>query len=180
MELAKSQYEIHEELAVAKIKEGILIAASHPEISCGAAAGLGLVVFKRPRRFLIRNTRRLFMSEESLLSDAEAKVNELRQSMNLVKNESRKLEERARKAVEEMERGQQALIKEGRGIQSELRFINRIEKETMGLKDVIREFPRRDASRFRSEVSTLSSQVKQEKKALNKTATKIINYGIAI
>ncbi|KAJ6845098.1 uncharacterized protein M6B38_288775 [Iris pallida] len=180
MEWAKNEYTVYEDLAVAKIKEGILVAASHPELSSGMVAGVGLVVLKRPRRFLIRKTRSLFMSEESLLSDAEAKMSKVRQSVNLVQNESRKLEERALKAEQEMKRGREALIKEGREIRGELRYINRIEKETMGLKELMRELPRRETSRFRSEISSLASQLNQEKKALTSTASRIINKGISI
>ncbi|XP_020573228.1 uncharacterized protein LOC110019760 [Phalaenopsis equestris] len=180
LKLVKSEYTAYEDLAVEKIKEGIYVAASHPGISFAVAGGVGLVVLKRPRSFIIRNTRRLFLSEESMLAGAESKVNDLRQSINLVKNESRKLGERALKAEEEMERGRKALIDEGRGIQTELHFIRKIEKDVMGLKDLIHELPRREASRYRSAVSNFVSQVKQEKKALSNTASKIVNYGIPI
>lgn len=47
------------------------------QTSSGVAAGLGLIVFKRPKRFLIHNTGRVFVSEEFVLSGAEDKVNEL-------------------------------------------------------------------------------------------------------
>ncbi|KAL0905321.1 hypothetical protein M5K25_023731 [Dendrobium thyrsiflorum] len=178
VKLVKSEYTAYEGLAVEKIKEGIYVAACYPGISLAVAGGVGLVVLKRPRSFLIRNTRRLFLSEESMLADAESKVNDLRQSINLVKNESRKLGERALKAEEEMERGRKALIDEGRGIQAELRFVRKIERDIMGLKDLINELPRREASRYRSVISNFVSQVKQEKKSLSNTASKIVNYGI--
>ncbi|XP_020694605.1 uncharacterized protein LOC110108338 [Dendrobium catenatum] len=176
----KSEYTAYEDLSVEKIKEGIYVAACHPGISLAVAGGVGLVVLKRPRSFLIRNTRRLFLSEESMLADAESKVNDLRQSVNLVKNESRKLGERALKAEEEMERGRKALIDEGRGIQAELRFVRKIERDIMGLKDLINELPRREASRYRSVISNFVSQVKHEKKSLSNTASKIVNYGIPL
>ncbi|RRT59896.1 hypothetical protein B296_00019086 [Ensete ventricosum] len=103
--------------------DGIVDAALHPALSCGIAAGLGLALLKGPRRFLIRNARRIFVSEEvgcsSMLSSAQVKVKELQQSVNLVTNESKKLE-----------------------------------------------------------VSTISSQIKQEKKALNGALSRIINHGI--
>ncbi|KAG0484842.1 hypothetical protein HPP92_008921 [Vanilla planifolia] len=180
IELVKNEYVEYEGFAVKKIKEGIYVAASHPSQSCAIIAGVGIVAFRRPRNFLIRNTRRLFLSEESMLADAESRVNELQQSINLVKNESRKLEERALKAEEELERGRKALMDEGRGVQAELRFVRKIEKEIFGLKDLINELPRREASQYRSAISSIVSQVKQEKKALSSTATKIVNKGIPI
>ncbi|RDX90196.1 hypothetical protein CR513_27967, partial [Mucuna pruriens] len=60
----KSQYNAYEDLLFGKIKEGVLVAASHPVITCGASAALGLLVLKRPRRVLYYNTLRLFASEE--------------------------------------------------------------------------------------------------------------------
>nr|XP_029123394.1 uncharacterized protein LOC105054975 isoform X2 [Elaeis guineensis] len=110
MEWVKGQYTVGEELVFGKIKEGVIVAASHPSLSLGIAGTAGLVLFKRPRRFVIWNVRRIFVSNESLLSDAQAKVNELRQSVNLVKNESKKLEERALKAEEEMREGRMKLM----------------------------------------------------------------------
>nr|KYP32655.1 hypothetical protein KK1_046593 [Cajanus cajan] len=60
----KSQYGAYEGLLFGKIKEGVLVAASHPVITCGAIAGSGLLVLKRPRRVVYYNTLRLFVSEE--------------------------------------------------------------------------------------------------------------------
>ncbi|XP_038970789.1 uncharacterized protein LOC103712238 [Phoenix dactylifera] len=178
MEWVQGQYAVGEELVFGKIKEGVIVASSHPNLSLGIAGTAGLVLFKRPRRFLIWNVRRIFVSNESLLSDAQANVNELRQSVNLVKNESKKLEERALKAEQEMREGRMKLIEEGRGIRNELRYVNKIERKASDLKDVINELPIGEASRYRSEVSALASQVKKEKKALNGALSKIINYGI--
>lgn len=180
VKLLRNEYTAYDHLVVEKIKEGIYVAASNPGLSCAVVGGVGLVALKRPRSLVIRNTRRLFLSEESMLADAESKVNDLRQSINLVKNESRKLGERAIKAEEEMERGRKALKDEGHRIQAELRFIRKIERDIMGLKDLISELPRREASQYRSTVSSFVSQVKQEKKALGNTASKIINNGIPL
>ncbi|WOK94927.1 hypothetical protein Cni_G03632 [Canna indica] len=180
IEWAKNQYTAAEEVAVAKIKEGIIDAASHPALSCGIAAGLGLVLFKRPRRFLIRNTRRIFVSEESLLSSAQTKVKELQQSMNMVTNESKKLEDRALRAMEDMKRGQRQLIEEGRLIQRQLNSADHIEKQIMSLKGRLTELPKADASRFKSQVSSINSHVRQEKRVLNGALMKIINHGIPL
>ncbi|XP_042431051.1 RGS1-HXK1-interacting protein 1-like isoform X1 [Zingiber officinale] len=180
IQVARDHYAATEEMAVAKIKEGIIEAATHPAMSCGIAAGLGLVLLKRPRRYLIRNTRRIFVSEESLLSSAEAKVKELQQSVNMVTNESKKLEDRATRALDEIKRGQRTLMEEGRQIQMQLNATNPVEKELMSLKDSLIELPKADASRYRSEVSAISSQIKQERKSLHGALSRIIDHGIPL
>ncbi|OVA07565.1 hypothetical protein BVC80_663g40 [Macleaya cordata] len=155
----KSEYSAYEDVFFGKIKEGILIAASHPTITCGTTVGLGLLVLKRPRRFLINNTSRLFMSEETLLSRADAKVKELRQSIDLVKGESEKLEKRAIQAEEEMRRGRTKLRQAGNQIQGVIRSAYKIERQARGLKDVLGELPSREASRFRSQFNFLQFTV---------------------
>nr|CAD1831127.1 unnamed protein product [Ananas comosus var. bracteatus] len=180
MESVKAMYEFHEEMAFAKIKEGVLLAASNPGLSSGIAAGLGLIFFRRPRNFLIQNARRLFVSEEVLLSSAKTKVNGLRQSVNLVTNERIKLMERASNAEKEFQKGRTDLMMEGRAIERELRYVRSIEKQAMGLKVALNELPRTQASPLRARASGLVSQVKKEKAALNGALTKIINYGIPV
>ncbi|TYJ96628.1 ATP-dependent DNA helicase SRS2-like protein [Cucumis melo var. makuwa] len=45
---AKSELAAYENLVFGKIRDGILVAASHPLISCGVATGMGFLVFKIP------------------------------------------------------------------------------------------------------------------------------------
>nr|XP_023882030.1 uncharacterized protein LOC111994392 isoform X1 [Quercus suber] len=208
----KSDYATYEDLLVGKIKEGVVIASSHPLITGGVAAGLGLTVLKRPRRFLYYKTLRLFASEESLLSRADSQVKELRQSIDLLKAESEKLEKRALHGEEELLRGRTklrfALImnsslcnycsllynelqsclnfsysiyrQAGKQIQGVIRSAYKIERQAGGLKDILGELPRTQASRFRSQVSKLASEAKRERVALTKEVTKISNYGISV
>ncbi|KAL0347654.1 UNVERIFIED_CONTAM: hypothetical protein Scaly_1781400 [Sesamum calycinum] len=88
----KSDYSTYEDIAFGKIKEGCLLAASHPLITTGAVLGVGFLGLKRTRQFFYYNTMRLLFSEETLLSRADAKVKQLRQSIDLLKAESEKLE----------------------------------------------------------------------------------------
>ncbi|XP_039134449.1 uncharacterized protein LOC120271835 [Dioscorea cayenensis subsp. rotundata] len=180
VEWIKMEYAAREDELFSKIKEGVAIAAAHPNLSAGVTVSLGLVAFKAPRRFLIHNTRRLFVSEEFLLSQAEAKVNQLRQSVNSVKNDIKKFEERASNAQNEMERGRQTLIDTGSKIHRELRYIDKLEREAMGLKEFISELPRREASEYRSQVSGVISKVKEDKKVLRQVISKMVNYGISV
>ncbi|KAI6702722.1 hypothetical protein NL676_011858 [Syzygium grande] len=176
----KSKYDAYEDIFFGKIKEGIEIAASHPMLTAGVVAGSGFIVLKRPRRFLYYSTLRLLMTEESMLSRADAKVKELRKSIDVLKAESEKLERRAQLAEEEMLRGRTKLRQAGKQIQSVIHSAYKIERQAGGLKDVIQELPRREASRFRSQVSNLASEAKQERNALTKEVSKITDYGISV
>ncbi|KAF7153717.1 hypothetical protein RHSIM_Rhsim01G0135700 [Rhododendron simsii] len=176
----KSDYVVYEDMVFGKIKEGIIVAASHPVASCSAAVGLGFLALKRPRRFLYYNTLRLFSNEEALLSRADTKVKELRQSIDLLKAESEKLEKRALQAEEELTRGRTKLRQAGKQIQGVIRSAYKIERQAGGLKDDLGELPRREASRFRSQVSNLALEAKRERNTLTKEVSKISNYGISV
>ncbi|KAJ3672658.1 hypothetical protein LUZ60_007379 [Juncus effusus] len=180
LEMLKSQYALHEEMSIGKIKEGVIIAASNPGLSFGIATGTGLVLLKGPRGFLIQSLRRIFVSNEVLLSSAKTEVNGLRQSVNLVTNENRKLMERSLIAEKQYEKGLSTLEQEGRNIQKQLNYIRGIENQARDLKEVLDQLPRAQASSFRSEASSGVSQVKKEKKALSSTLSKILNYGISV
>ncbi|XP_042504332.1 uncharacterized protein LOC122081322 isoform X2 [Macadamia integrifolia] len=147
----KSDYHAYEDVFIGKIKEGVVLAASHPMATCGVAAGLGFLTLKKPRLFLYHRTLRLFLSEESLVSRADAKVKELRQSLEQIKVESEKLEKRALEAEEEMRRGRTKLRQAGTQIQGVIRSAYKIEQQARGLKDILEELPRREASQFRSQ-----------------------------
>ncbi|KAL9245260.1 hypothetical protein vseg_018934 [Gypsophila vaccaria] len=176
----KVQYNEYEAKFFGKIKEGAAVAVSHPLISVGAATGLGIVAFKGPRKFLYYRTLRLFSSEEAMISRADAKVKELRQSCEQMKAEVEKLEKRASQAEEEMKRGRTKLRNAGNQIRKAVVSADKIEKQARGLKDVFAELPKQDASVFRSQVSNLVAEAKRERKALSKEVTKISNYGISI
>ncbi|KAJ8748970.1 hypothetical protein K2173_013409 [Erythroxylum novogranatense] len=180
LEEVKAQFGVYEGMLFGNIKDGVNIAASHPLTTSGIGIGLGLVALKRPRRFLYYSTKRLFLSEESMLSQADAKVKELRQSISFLKVESEKLERRASAAEEELIRGRTKLRQAGKQIQGVIRSAYKIERQAAGLKDVLRELPSREASRFRTQVSNLASEAKQEKNALIKEVNKISNYGISV
>ncbi|OMP00667.1 hypothetical protein COLO4_12468 [Corchorus olitorius] len=180
LEDVKSQLSVYEAMVFGKLKEGIAIAAEHPLITGGVAVGLGAVVLKRPRRLLYYKTLRLFQSEESLLSKADTRVKELRQSIDRLKAESEKLERGATVAEQELIRGRTKLRQAGKQIQSVMRSAYKIERQAAGLKDVLGDLPSREASRFRSQVSNLASQAKRERNTLGKEVSKISNYGIAV
>ncbi|KAI4354775.1 hypothetical protein L6164_003614 [Bauhinia variegata] len=176
----KFQYNAYEDLLFGKMKEGVLVAASHPMITCAVTAGLGLVVLKRPRRFLYHSTLRLLVSEETRIARAREQLKELRQSIDFMKLESEKLEKRALHGEEELLRGRNKLRQAGKQIRSVINSAYKIERRAAGLKDILRELPRGESSHFRSQVSKLASEAKREKNVLTKEVSKISNYGISV
>lgn len=175
-----SEYGVYERMVFGEVKEGINIAVSHPLITGGIAFGLGFLSLKRTRRFLYYSTVRMFVNEEALLSKADIKVKELRQSIDRLKAESDKLERSALVAEEELIRGRMKLRQAGKQIQGAISSAYKIERQAAGLKDILGELPRREASRFRSQVSRLVSEATRERNALTKEVTKISNYGISV
>ncbi|XP_011093293.1 uncharacterized protein LOC105173298 [Sesamum indicum] len=176
----KSDYSQYEDIAFGKIKEGCLLAASHPLITTGAVLGVGFLGLKRTRQFFYYNTMRLLFSEETLLSRADAKVKQLRQSIDLLKAESEKLEKKAMQAEEDVVRGRTKLRQAGKQIQSALNSAYKIERQARGLKDVLRELPSRESSRFRTQVNNVAKEAKKERNALSKEVARISNHGISV
>ncbi|CAA7050664.1 unnamed protein product [Microthlaspi erraticum] len=175
-----SEYNVYEQMVFGKIKEGVNLAASRPVISGTLAFGVGIFALKKTRRFVYHSTLRMFLSEEALLARADLKVKELRQSMDRLKAESDKLERVATVAEEEFTRGRTKLRQAGMQIRGAIRSAYKIEKQAAGLKDVLKELPTREASRFRSLISSRASETKQERNALAKEVNKISNYGISV
>ncbi|XP_048536624.1 RGS1-HXK1-interacting protein 1-like [Triticum urartu] len=180
LEWVKKEYFAREQMALGKIKEGVIMAIEHPGIAAGSATVAGIVLLKRPRSYLIQRVRRVFVSKETLLSGIQAEVNHMRQTVNLMSNESQKLMDRAATAEKRFQKGWNTLREEGRAIQTELKQISDIENQAVGLKGILDQLPRAHASEFRSEISGLASQVKKEKRVLNSALTKIVNYGVPI
>lgn len=176
----KAEYRVYEDLTIGKIKEAIDVAASHPLTATAAFFSLGFLCLKRPRRYLYFKARRLFSTEEAMLLEADTQVRELKKTIDVLKAESEKLEKSAVQAEEKMTRGKTKLRQAGKQIRSVIRSANVIERQAAGLKDVLKELPRRDASSFRSRVSELASEAAKERKFLNKEVRKINNCGISV
>ncbi|XP_057809142.1 uncharacterized protein LOC131023618 [Salvia miltiorrhiza] len=173
----KSEFSTYEDIAFAKIKEGFLLAYSHPLIVTGAVVGVGSLGLKRTRQFLSYKTMRIFFNDQTLLSRADARVKELRQSIELLKGEVKK---RALQAEEDLVRGRTKLRQAGKQIQGVISSAYKIERQARGLKDALSEFPSREASRFQTEVANLAKEAKKERNALSKEVAKISNHGISV
>ncbi|KAJ7523172.1 hypothetical protein O6H91_18G040300 [Diphasiastrum complanatum] len=176
----EAQYKYHEDIFFTKLKEGIKVAHDHSTLSIGLASGAVLLLLRRPRRLLFRYTIGRFRSEEVMLTNAEKKVKEMRQSIDILQNESKKLEERVRLAEEELVRGQTKLKNAGSQIRSLVRTVFKTESHARGLVDNLRELPGRDALRLRAEVASMAADAKQQRTALDKKIAKITKYGIPV
>lgn len=176
----KSDYYVYEDIVFGKIKEGVYFTASHPFATTGLVVGSGILALKSTRRSLYYKTLRLVSNDEAMLAKANAKVQELRESMRTLTEEGKKLEKFSLDAEAELKRGRTKLRQAGKQIQGVISSAYKIERQAGGLKDILKELPKRDASGFRSEVSQLQSQAKRERKVLGKEVKKISNYGISV
>ncbi|KAI7748624.1 hypothetical protein M8C21_012424, partial [Ambrosia artemisiifolia] len=164
----KSDYYVYEDIVFDKIKEGVYFTASHPFATSGLVFGLGILAQKRTRRSLYYSTLRLFSNDEAMLAKANAKVQKLRESVRTLTEERKQLEKLSLGAEVELKRARTKLRQAGKQIQGVINSGYKIERQAVGLKDILSELPKRDASGFRSEVSQLASQAKHERRVLNK------------
>ncbi|KAF4359528.1 hypothetical protein F8388_003531, partial [Cannabis sativa] len=106
-----------------------------------------------PRRFLFRHTLGRLRSEEAKFVKAEKNVKELSLSVDVMKNESRKLLERAALAEKDMKYGHTELTNAGNHIQRLAKSVYKVETQAADLMDGLRETPGREALRLRAEAS---------------------------
>ncbi|KAL5994997.1 hypothetical protein ACLOJK_025055 [Asimina triloba] len=164
MQQAKSQYTTYEEAFFAKCKEELKSAQEHP-VGVGVAVVAGLLLMGGPRRFLFRQTLGRLQSEElpkspqcrcgssSQVSEvcivyafkdviptkflkAEKNVKELSISVDLMKNESKKLLQRAALAEDEMKKGHAKLKDAGNEIQRLAKSVYKLESEATGMLEL--------------------------------------------
>lgn len=177
---AKQEYTHYEGLVFKKLKEGVNIAVQNPNATFGILGVTTLLALRTPRRLLYRYTIGQFRSEEAMLTRAETKVKEMHQTVDSLKNETKKLEERAKLAEEEFLRGMTKLKNSGSQISSLSRGAYKTESSARGLMDSLRDLPGREALRLRAEVASMASEVKQQRNLLDKRVSQIASYGISV
>ncbi|KAL2634349.1 hypothetical protein R1flu_005828 [Riccia fluitans] len=181
LQKAQGEYKVYEDMFFGKLKEGVWATIDHPNIAYGVGITGALLLMKRPRRFLYRNTIGRFQSEEQLVVSADKQVKEMRQSVDLLKNEGKKLEERAKLAEEELTRGRTKLKNTGSQLRSLVSSVYKTESSARRLMDDLRELPGREALKLRAEVASMASEAKQQRSSLNKKVVKISSqYGVAV
>ncbi|KAK2982006.1 hypothetical protein RJ640_013216 [Escallonia rubra] len=128
----KTQYRTYENAFFKKVKDELVTAGEHPALAGGIAVTAGLLLMRGPRRFLFRHTLGRLQNEEAQFVRAEKNVKQLNLSVDVMKNESRKLLERAALAEKDMKRGHTELINAGNQIQSLAKSVYRAEAEAVG------------------------------------------------
>ncbi|XP_058079321.1 RGS1-HXK1-interacting protein 1 [Magnolia sinica] len=177
---AKSQYKTYEDIFFKKLKGELMSAREHPIAAGGVAVATGLLLMRGPRRFLFRHTLGRLQSEEAQFIKAEKNIKELGLSVDLMKNESKKLLQRAAFAEEEMKKGYTKLNDAGNEIQRLAKTIYKIESEAADLMDGLRAIPGREAIKLRAEVASMASIAKKQRTALDKRILKISELGISV
>ncbi|XP_010276434.1 PREDICTED: uncharacterized protein LOC104611177 [Nelumbo nucifera] len=176
----KSQYKTYEDAVFKKVKDELMSAQEHPAVAGGIAVTAGLLLMRGPRRFLFRHTLGRLQSEEAQFLRAEKNVKELTLSVDLMKNESKKLLERATLAEKDMKRGYDQLMNAGADIQRLAKSVYKIEAQAADLMDGLREIPGREALKLRAEVASMASLVKQQRSSLDKRIMKMSELGVAV
>ncbi|WCJ28508.1 hypothetical protein M5689_010204 [Euphorbia peplus] len=175
-----SNYKTYEDAFFNKIKDHLHFAREHPAEVLALSASASLLLLPGPRRFLFRTTFGRFQSEEAKFIKAEKNVKGLNLSVDLMKNESKKLLERASLAEKDMNFGHNELKEAGRKIQHLAKSAYKVETQVADLMDGLREIPGREALKLRAEVASMASNLKQQRVLLNKQVMKISELGVPI
>ncbi|KAJ8648538.1 hypothetical protein MRB53_001561 [Persea americana] len=176
----ESQYKAYEDAFFKKFKDELMFAREHPAAVCGVVGSAALILLRGPRRFLFRHTLGRFQSEEAQFLKVEKNVKDFGLSVDLMKNESKKLLERAALAEDDMKKGHAKLKDAGNEIQRLVKSVYKIESETADLMERLRAIPGRDAIKLRAEVASMASFLRQQRTALDKRILKISELGISV
>ncbi|OAY54582.1 RGS1-HXK1-interacting protein 1 [Manihot esculenta] len=177
---AISQFKAYEDTFFSRIKEELTSAKEHPVEAIGVAVTTGLLLMRGPRRFLFRHTFGRLLNEEAKFLKAEKNVKELNVSVDLMKNESKKLLERASLAEKDMKHGRTELMDAGNQIQRLAKSAYKVENQVADLMEGLREIPGRDALKLRAEVASMASVLKQHRTVLDKQIMKISELGVPV
>ncbi|OWM69301.1 hypothetical protein CDL15_Pgr025488 [Punica granatum] len=149
----KSQYHTYEDAFISKVKDELKNTREHPGAAIGLSLAAGLLLLRGPRKFLFRQTIGRLQSEEAQFNRAEKTVKDLDISVDLMKNESKKLLERTALAEKDMKQGLTDLTTAGSQIQRLAKSAYKVETQAAELMDDLREIPGRDALKLRAEAS---------------------------
>ncbi|XP_062076325.1 RGS1-HXK1-interacting protein 1 [Humulus lupulus] len=177
---AKSQYRAYEDTFFNSIEQELKSTRDHPAATIGVGVAAALFLLPGPRRFLFRHTLGRLRSEEAKFVRAEKNVKELSLSVDVMKNESRKLLERAALAEKDMKYGYTELTKTGNHIHRLAKSVYKVETQAADLMDGLRETPGREALRLRAEVASMLSHLRRQRTDLNKRIMKISELGVSV
>ncbi|XP_062015046.1 RGS1-HXK1-interacting protein 1 [Rosa rugosa] len=180
MDKAVSDYRTYEHAFFHKIKDGLKSATENPASTIGIGLTAAFILLPGPRRFLFRHTLGRFQSLEAKFAKAEKNVNQFKLSVDLMKQESKKLLERAAFAEKEMKFGQTELKDVGSRIQSLSKSIRKVDAQAADLMDGLREIPSGEALKLRAQVAAMTSQLKTQKSVMDKRIMKISELGVPV
>ncbi|GAA0139182.1 hypothetical protein LIER_00783 [Lithospermum erythrorhizon] len=176
----RSQYKIYEDAFFQKVKEEVAVAKENPATTAGIAIASGLLLLRGPRRMLFRQTLGRFRSEEAQFARAEKNVQEMSISVEVMRNESKKLLERAALAEKDMIRGRSKMMNAGAQVRSLTKSIHKAESEAADLMDLLREIPGRGAIKLRADVASMASHLRQQRIMMDKKIVKISELGVPV
>ncbi|KAE9607336.1 hypothetical protein Lal_00026743 [Lupinus albus] len=177
---AVSQYRTYEDAFLSKVKDGLAVSRENPALGAGLAISAALIAMRAPRRFLFRHTFGRFQSDEARYASAERSVKDLNQSLELMKNESRKLLERTTLAEKDMKYGYNELTSTGTKCKQLAKSLYKVEARAADLMDRLREVPTRESLALRADVASMVSTLKRQRSVLDKRIMKISELGIAV
>ncbi|OIV94227.1 hypothetical protein TanjilG_09382 [Lupinus angustifolius] len=177
---AVSQYRTYEDAFLSKVKDGMVVARENPALGAGLAISAALIAMRAPRRFLYRHTFGRFQSEEARYASAEKSVKDLNQSLELMRNESKKLLERTTLAEKDMKYGYNELMSTGTKCKKLAKSLYKVEARAADLMDRLREVPTRESLALRADVASMVSTLKRQRSALDKRILKISELGLAV
>lgn len=174
------QYKAYEDAAVQKVKDGLMVVSEHPAAASGAFIFSGLLLMRGPRKFLWRQTIWRLQSEEAQLNKVDSGLKELGQSVEKLKKESKNMILRASFGEEELQRGRTKIRDAGKEIQRVVKSIYKIESQAADLMDGLRVIPGRDALKLRAEVASMTSDLRQQRRELDRNILKIAEHGVSV
>ncbi|XP_008781206.2 RGS1-HXK1-interacting protein 1 [Phoenix dactylifera] len=180
MPSVQAWYKDYEDAFVKKFKDQLMIARDHPTETFGVVVAAGFVLMQGPRRFLVRNTIGRLLSEQDRSAKAELCLKELSQSVDKLKKDSKNMLLKASWGEQDLQRGHTKIRAAGREIQRLANSIYKIESEAADLMDGLRALPGRTALQLRAEVASMASDLKTQRRELNKRIMKISELGIRV
>ncbi|CAN0877059.1 RGS1-HXK1-interacting protein 1 [Linum grandiflorum] len=170
----------YEDTFLTKFGDGLRTAKEHPAACLGVALSSSLILMRGPRRFLVRQTFGRFESEETRFHKAEKKVKDFVVSVDLMKNESKKLLERAALAENDMKHGYTDLRNAGNEIQRLAKSTYKVERQATDLVDGLRAISGREALKLRQEVASMATNLNKQRTQLDRRILKISELGVPV
>eukprot|EP00475_Leptophrys_vorax_P002874 TRINITY_DN11637_c0_g1_i1.p1 TRINITY_DN11637_c0_g1~~TRINITY_DN11637_c0_g1_i1.p1 ORF type:complete len:256 (-),score=31.45 TRINITY_DN11637_c0_g1_i1:162-887(-) len=180
LEVARETYSHYEDIFFHHLKMGVIIAAENRVATSAAVATALLFTLRGPRKALYRATFGRFQTPEVLVESAERRLEGLKQSVEVFKNDTKKLEERASMAATEFVSGREKLRAAGAEMRRVAASVRAAERKSQGLREILKDLPARDSVRLRSELALASKEAQQQLHALNKKIVQVARLGIPV